>query len=358
MFCPQCGKELPEGSAFCDECGATMNAPASAAPNASYSGNAGNGHGNVPHPGAAKGGNKLPVQALICGLSVAVLIILTETFLIIRHFKSGDEAKTESIQKEDVSEEPSDTVSEDTGSFVQAEAERDKDEGVTDDAVKKAETEEADTEKTDGKSVETDIDRQDAEPAATEEGIQSEENKEIGTTGGGMSEDEQKSLADWLSTDEDAEALDFDWFIEMIPSILHSAEPYKLSPDDATRVVNEPLSLNGGWKCYMRGDDENFSSDGERYLHAEIDTDGNNFKLTLYWWLADWDGETHEESGSSVFKGTWDGESGNMHLESDSGEVDLTGFYISDDNEEQYAFGRFCWPSGEKDHIALMRGKW
>ncbi|MCR4907572.1 MAG: hypothetical protein K5985_02005 [Lachnospiraceae bacterium] len=168
-----------------------------------------------------------------------------------------------------------------------------------------------------------------------------------------------------MSTDENAFATEFDWFLDYISGgkygfcdmIMDEAQRERLTSQEAD-------GLNGGWKCFITTDPETAKKEGsvDRYLHADIDTDGDDFKITLKWWLVNFpgsDGTKEDETGTpdETFKGSWDSDE-TVHTASELGNVDITEFYESGEGDEceQYAIGKFQWNSGEVDYIGLMRG--
>ncbi|MCR5237861.1 MAG: hypothetical protein K6E34_11745 [Lachnospiraceae bacterium] len=172
---------------------------------------------------------------------------------------------------------------------------------------------------------------------------------------GGMS-----AKAEELSTDDQAYATEFDWLIDYARKLGYGSadvikKATKLTSDDAA-------DLNGGWKCYMFSDTRKYFEEPERYMHAVVDTDGEEFNLTLDWRMMVVpyeDPSDVDESGDEdeVLEGKWDSDT-TVHTWSDIGNVDFEGFYESEDENgiEQYAVGRLHWNSGETDVIGLMRG--
>lgn len=70
MFCPKCGSEVQEGSAFCGKCGAPVSAPAGV----SASGSDAAGAAGAGAPAAKKGGAKV---GLIAAAVVVVVVLVT-----------------------------------------------------------------------------------------------------------------------------------------------------------------------------------------------------------------------------------------------------------------------------------------
>ncbi len=76
MFCPKCGSEIAEGSAFCGKCGAPVGAQAGgAAPAGSEAAAAADGAG-APAPAPKKNGAKIGAIAAV----VVVVVVLVAGF--------------------------------------------------------------------------------------------------------------------------------------------------------------------------------------------------------------------------------------------------------------------------------------
>ncbi len=173
-----------------------------------------------------------------------------------------------------------------------------------------------------------------------------------------LSQDEQKKIADDLTTVENAYATEFDWLIDKVFNISKGEWANETDPEYCRRIEgDEAALLNGGWKCFIfEGDPGYYTGQYERYLNAVVDTDGNKFNITLNWNLWYADNETIEEQGQEILSGKWDSSKATVHTASSLGNVDFTDFYITHDNLGEYAVGTLQWNSGEVDHIGLMRG--
>ncbi len=82
MYCPNCGKEIPSDSVFCEECGCRIDAPAE-------------GRAPAPAPGAqksAKSGSGAGKYVLICLL--AMVVIVAGVFVTIKALKTEKPADT------------------------------------------------------------------------------------------------------------------------------------------------------------------------------------------------------------------------------------------------------------------------
>ena len=82
MYCPNCGKEIPSDSVFCEECGCRIDAPAA-------------GRVPAPSPGAqksAKSGSGAGRYVLICLL--AMVVIVAGVFVTIKALKTEKPADT------------------------------------------------------------------------------------------------------------------------------------------------------------------------------------------------------------------------------------------------------------------------
>ncbi len=173
-----------------------------------------------------------------------------------------------------------------------------------------------------------------------------------------LSKEEQKEVAEFLSTDESAYATEFDWLIDKAFNVSNGEWANEIDTEFCRRIEgDEAALLNGGWKCFIcEGEMGYYTGQYERYMNAVIDTDGKNFKITLNWdqWITDTG--TEQETGKEILKGKWDSSKRTVHTSSSLGNVDITDFYITYDNGCEYAVGTLLWNSGEVDHIGLMRG--
>lgn len=159
-----------------------------------------------------------------------------------------------------------------------------------------------------------------------------------------------RDIANRLSTDDFAKAMDFDWLINNI----------FFDGNVAGQAISDGMqqSLNGGWKAFMMdADSGNYNPDFERYFNAEINTHDDVFDITMNWKYV-FDavaGKSIEESGNDLFKGKWNESDMTAEAQCDYAKVEFDGFYMSDDNSRQYAIGKFYWISGETYYIGLMR---
>lgn len=176
--------------------------------------------------------------------------------------------------------------------------------------------------------------------------------------GKALDKDAQENIAVSMSTQETAQAMDFDWFIDKVYSISNGEYDNITDSQYVVRIGGEEaFLLNGGWKCYMCGGDTEYTSNHERYLNAVIETDGEDFDIDFNWWIY-FDsaaGSSVEEEGSAEMDGKWNDEKASAHAEGELGTVDLTDFYLSKEIDAEFAVGKIIWENGEVDHIGLMR---
>ena len=174
----------------------------------------------------------------------------------------------------------------------------------------------------------------------------------------GMSEKKQRELAAFLSTDDKPNEKEFDWFVRRAYARKGTAA-YKAAPAESVRIDSMPLLLNGGWKCFSCGEDSRYTGTDARLLNADLKTDGKSVILKLHWWRVlnpSVEGiEDESDMPATVCNGKWDAKNSSVHFVADIGNVDLTDFYISRDENAEYAVGTLTWSSGEEDHFAMMR---
>ena len=165
----------------------------------------------------------------------------------------------------------------------------------------------------------------------------------------------QKEIADSMSTEDNALALEFDWFVDKMYDVTKGELPNAIDPEYVRRIEgNEALLLNGGWKCFICDTDVSKPGSGDQYLNAVIDTDGVSFKITLNWWILE-DDDANKHNESDVCKGKWDSDKGSVHTAGSIGNIEFTDFYISHEDDAEYAAGKARWSTGEEQYIGLMR---
>lgn len=162
-----------------------------------------------------------------------------------------------------------------------------------------------------------------------------------------------------LSTGENANAADFEWFMDM--------ELY--DGNESGRIITEPgrveritgadnVLLNGGWKAYQLDTITNpYSPDVVRYFNVDIDTEDSKFNVTMNWayLFLPAEGQSVTEEGNDLFEGEWDASEGTAAAQSEWAKVEFDNFFIASDHSAEYATGTFYWISGEIERIALMR---
>ena len=344
MFCPNCGKQLPDGSRFCDSCGAQLEAappvqqptqqPIQQQYQQPYIQQA-----TYPEPR-----KKMP-WGLIGGAAAAVAVLVVALFVwpgVLR----GSKADTYPTEREQTVQ----TAPAGSGSLLDLTP-------TPQPAAEPVPTQSAEP-STPASGGLLDL-TQPAEPTtepAAEPVI--DPVTQPAPQGGGVTNNSsgdpndlssagKSGLALFYSTDDDASALEFDWFLDLV---LGDGAMFTKMFQNAEQI-SEPALLEGGWKAFMRGNGEN-DNDMERYLHADIQSVGESGKLTLRWnYVFDPSGgQSYQEEGSNTFSGSWDG--GQLYA-TGAGNVKIDAFFTA--GGKQYGYGTFLWPSGEIDYIALMR---
>ncbi|MBQ1290777.1 MAG: hypothetical protein IIY28_05450, partial [Lachnospiraceae bacterium] len=199
------------------------------------------------------------------------------------------------------------------------------------------------------------------EPAAEEALLEeepeeetAEEPEETGTEA--FAGEDYAAAAGRLSTDDYAMATDFEWFLAILSKDGIGQDVTDAS--QSTRITGDmqPL-INGGWKAFICTEEGVYGSDVERYFNAGIDSEGEDFQITLNLkYLFDPNvGSSVEENEVLVYDGTFDAAAGTAECPADDSRITFDGFYISNDGKREYAIGTYEWISGERDRIALMR---
>lgn len=329
MFCPNCGAKLTDDSVFCSECGSRLTDIPSP-----------DNTGNLSKPEIFSNeynrinNNKRPAPDLriIIPVIVGSIVLVVAVAAVILLLKKGRGAG-EDLQDDNGSIEEFDESDASEG-FDETDVEEFDETDVTEDFDDTDVTEESDD------FFDTD-DLEDPDNSTEQD-----------TTDEGASGNEgSKAIAAKLSTDDNAMALEFDWFYDKVFDVSKGEWANVTDLEYSDRITDSDL-LNGGWKCYIKSSDQNDST--ERYLHADIDTDGGNFKISLRWWGLN-TGEWIEETGTDVCTGKWDAKKGTVHTVGNIGNVDFSDFYLSKDKDAEYAVGTLQWNSGELDYVGLMR---
>lgn len=389
MFCPECGKQIPDDSVFCEVCGARIDeepeeyvvpevvqtTPAEPAPKAQEPVQV-KEPAKVQEPAKAQepARVKTPVEnpqdnsadSLVKTpidnhakktpywlIAVGVVIILAVVIAVVIGRKGkggeGDESKKGRNSVAEVTESDRDETEEDEGN-----AKNDKD-SDKDDADKGSDSDSAkddntDTNDTDGNAGLIPEGEDDIPQGLDTEGIEGI----VDIDEPGMMT--MAEVAANLSTDANASATDFEWFID---SEIGDGYGAGIVLDLCDLVIGEGNEmLNGGWKAYMLDTlTKPYAPETERYFNVTVDSAGTKFKITTNWALLYFpkDGQSVNEEGSDVFEGTWDPETGKATATSSYGKIEFDNFYISEDAKAEYAVGTFYWNSGETERIGLMR---
>ena len=318
MFCPNCGKQLPDGSRFCSACGAQLDAQAGVQQqpyqSPSYE------EPDAPAPTKKKG------VGVIVGIAAAAVVLGLVLFVYPGVLLQADTYPvTPPAETVEQGKEPSGQTlipaADNQAPAVAAPA------------------------ASEGPSV-----FPAAPPEAPDASFPSEQNETSVPPAAVIDPAANEAAnpdASFFSTDADAAALEFDWFLDMVfgdGSLFFDA--FRDAED-----VTDPALLDGGWKAYLHGNGEN-DNDLERYFHADLLSSGQSGRLTFRWkYLFIPSSGTVEEEGSSDFSGSWS--DGQLYATSAYGAVKLDRCFTA--NGKQYAYGSFQWNSGEIDYLALMR---
>lgn len=390
MFCEQCGFKNPDDSMFCENCGARLDGSGGASvnpapepsvqapppvptqqpvtpppaptqrqmppqqppyqqPGSGYR-QQGMSQGNMRN---APGNKKSPLPIIIIVIAAVIVIsgLAVAGVFLFKKLGPGKKDRMSEEGTESILDNGSDNTDEDvSGDFGDTQDIEPEDKGNSFDEDKPGGDEDPFPEDKDEKERSDDGFDNDFDDTGDTDSIE-----------GNLDEDTDNELlahAKEMSTDEDAYATEFDWFIDIILNDGTMNGQVVTDKSQVMQIYKDAEALNGGWKCFMCGQKNEYFNSPERYMHADMKTDGNDFDLTLDWgyFIPNDGSEGSEEEGSSSFKGKWDPDMGSVSVYSDSGNVDIQCFYESTDNGEQYAFGTMTWPSGEVDNIAFMRG--
>lgn len=343
MFCPNCGKQLPDGSRFCDGCGAQLAAaqpiqqqPLQQQPvQQPYMHQQPVQQPYMQQPNAYAQPAKKTPWGLIGGVAAAaVLAVVLFVYPGVLRSDRADTAPAKQEQASPVQQQAPAAPSDSNTSAPPQDTQNvpnDSNGGLTEPAPPT----EPPTEPTEP------VEPQPSSTDPVDGAVVSVDPVELPGP-------DQTASAAFYSTDADAAALEFDWFLDLILADgAVFAEMFQNAED-----VTDPALLEGGWKAYMRGNGE-YDNDAERYLHADLTSSGGNGRITLRWkyLFIPSSGQSIVEEGSSAFSGTWEG--GLLYATSAVGNLKLDRFFSADG--KQYAYGSFLWNSGEVDYIALMR---
>ena len=367
MFCSSCGKQIPDGSRFCEYCGNPVGGnvpqPDSRPAGVPEAGQIPPQYGQAPpqysqippqygqappqanqippqygqvppgYPQPPK--KKFPIIPFVIGVVFLTALIIAGGLMLLGN-DSGKGGSSAKAKKETTAAKENNSSGKQDSNASGKKDSKSSDEKKETEAVPKAEPKPAETEM---------VPAIKPQPAESETAFVDEYV---------LTQSDYEGFARRLSTTNHALALDFEWAWDYVINGNNSS----FAAQDLIRVTDdmEPL-INGGWKAYMFTRSGDYGSDTERYFNVEITADGSRFGLKTNWaYLLDpAAGNSIQENGSDSFKGTFDALEGTASAQSDYAKIDIDGFYISPDFEEEYAIGTFYWISGEKDCIALMR---
>lgn len=333
-FCPRCGAQLLSDSIFCENCGMRIEGSNETSQN-----------NHVTRNNA-----KLPLLVLAGGGTFTVIVIIVGIVMFSKgekdFFKNPFASKDTMVTNENTSlsddlDMPSQTITD-----------------LSDPNASNYSTELS----SDG-SNESEIDLSYEEIADQEDIIVSEPTEITPDSTADPTADQGYTplsdpiaIANDLTTTDYANAMDFEWFLDYILFDGENAGQVIKDSSYTTQITGDMNALlNGGWKAYIYPD--SFTSDGEHYFNAEINTSDDTFNITMNWkyFFDAYAGTSVEETGSDLFKGSWNASDGTATVKSNYGMVTFDAFYINADATAEYAIGTFEWISGEKDRIALMR---
>lgn len=388
MFCPECGKQIPDDSVFCEVCGARIDeepeeyavpevvqtTPAEPAkvqepvqvkepakvqkpvkaqepapvktPVENPQDNSADSLVKTPIDNHAK---KTPYWLIAVGVVIVIAVVIA--VVIGRKGKDGDgdENKKGRNSVAEVTQSDGDEIEETEGN-AKNDKDSDKDSdtaGVVDTNSDNGNTGSNDTDANAGLIPEGEDDIPQGLDTEGIEGIVDIDDPGMMT----MAE-----VAANLSTDANASATDFEWFID---SEIGDGYGAGIVLDLSDLVIGEGNEmLNGGWKAYMLDTlTKPYNPETERYFNVTVDSAGTKFKITTNWAILylPKDGQSVNEEGNDVFEGTWDPETGKATATSSYAKIEFDNFYISEDARAEYAVGTFYWNSGEIERIGLMR---
>lgn len=303
MYCPECGTQLPNDSVFCGNCGVKIEVPAEPAHRKPQKGK---------KKSPKKSRKKSPSMRSIVLLAAAVILTGILIVFFVKAQGTGENVGRTDRQSESFSAE--DSASGETESLPTVSAQTDP--AIPYETAKKAVT---------GTSIEN----------TAEKAVSS------------------------LSTADYAKATDFEWFLDCELSSGFEAGLVITNPGAVNGIQgNEAALLNGGWKAFLSDTlTKPYNPYIERYFNVNIDTDGNRFDAAMNWKYMYFPerGQSQEEEGSDMFRGTWDPAASTATCESDYGRIVFDHFFIAPDLSAEYATGTFYWISGETERIALKR---
>lgn len=359
MFCPECGKEIPDDSVFCPECGARIDEE-------SESGKAGDAPvvmkpkttptpPDIPTPAINQQNEKASASKNNTILYISVLgaavVLIVAGFFLYKNF-TGKGAKPEAEEIAKVENTDNNATTQETPKEDEAKA--------GDEAKAEAEllNDQNEKEKADAAASDTSKDN-DASAAERSIGETFDEDYPNGfSEETALTESDLKAFADRLSTTESAKALDFEWFIDYVNN--GGTGPGKfLTDENQVFLVTGSMTpiLNGGWKCFMFTKKGDYGSDVERYCNAEIQIEGEKIYITINYdeYFDPSSGKSEKEDMQAKYKGTINTVTGKVVAQSDDSKIEIDNFYSAMDIESEYAVGRFYWISGEIDQFGLMR---
>lgn len=321
MYCQKCGAQIPDDSVFCENCGAKVTEAENKKREPKKNSN----------PSAKSNKSKWMIPAVV--VLIVVLAVIAVLFFKGKLGGDGNEpANQNPAQEIEKAEKKAETIESPTDNKLSEQ------EPVSEQAISQ--------EKYENKPK---VSNQDPVDIVEEEQSETE----------APSVQELQVTADKLSTMETANAMDFEWFLDIELFDGSGAGRVISDTEQIIKIAGDqwPL-LNGGWKAYMVDTiTKPYNPEIERYFNVDIDASETDICATMNWAyiFMPQEGKSYEEKGNDLFEGKWSPSDGTAVTESKYGKVEWDSFYITADSKAEYAIGTFYWISGEIERIALMR---
>lgn len=379
MFCRQCGTELPDGSKFCDVCGAVITvsgsapmppSPAQQTPPAPVQQQTPPApvqqqtspapmqrdwqqtQQEIRSPGQQVYMNEPVTPKRKNGAVIAIIIIVAVLFLVavgVIIWFYANIISSSAIQYEAPAAEAAEEAQEQTAAKPASEAE----------AAASAATapeSEAESSKTTA-STSSSTTAAEKEPAEEEAGADSEEEDiydfdDINE----LSDDQADRLAKAMSTTETPTAKDTEFIEAALWGGNDNLETYFDYPDEY-RIYNS-LLLEGDWKCVLAAKEREYTGFTKYFFgSANIHINGNNVTLNIEWRAYQDDNESisHEikEKQTEKYTGTMNNPGEGFYCENDEEWMNIEKFIY--DNKAMYGFGSLTNFSGDEYYVVFMR---